>query len=102
MKKIHIAIGVLDIKRSIEDYSQRLGCQPAVVVPNEYALWRTEALNFSIRRDSNDPGKPRHLGWEDSSAREFTKDMDNNGIVWERFTAEQQSDEIKSLWPKDK
>ena len=39
MKKIHIAIGVSDIARSVAGYSKRLGCQPAVVVPNEYALW---------------------------------------------------------------
>lgn len=100
MKKIHIAIGVLDIARSVEDYSQRLGSQPSVVIPNEYALWRTEILNFSIRRVSELPGTLRHLGWEDSAASNFTQDTDANGIVWERFNAEMQADEIKDAWPQ--
>ena len=100
MKKIHIAIGVSDISRSVKDYSERLGCQPVVVIANEYALWRTDILNFSIRYDAANPGMLRHLGWEDSSACEFTQEKDVNGIVWERFTTEQQSNEIKSLRKK--
>ncbi len=99
MKKIHIAINVSDVARSVTDYSERLGCQPVVVVPNEYALWRTGSVNFSIRYDSAAPGTLRHLGWEDSSASEFTKNTDSNGIVWERFNSKQQLNEIKSLWP---
>jgi len=26
--------------------------------------------------------------------------MDVNGIVWERFNAQQQADEINELWPE--
>ena len=99
MNKMHIAIGVLDIARSVEDYSKRLGCQPCVVVANEYALWRTPTVNFSIRRSQEESGKLRHLGWEDSSVLEFSQDTDVNGIVWERFTAEQQVKEIEETWP---
>lgn len=100
MNKIHIAIGVSDIARSIEEYSHRLGCPPVVVVPNEYALWRTDSVNFSIRRDIQNAGKLRHLGWEDPSASHFTQEKDINGIVWERFSQELQSREIKEIWPE--
>ena len=102
MKKIHIAIGVKDVERSVEDYSLRLGKRPTVVIPNEYALWRTPQVNFSIRCDRKAAGTLRHLGWEDSTAAGFTKDTDLNGIVWERFTAAQQADEINKIWPPSK
>ena len=99
MNKIHIAIGVLDIARSVEDYSKRFGCEPCVVIPNEYALWKTPIVNFSIRYTQENFNKLRHLGWEDSSVVEFSQDVDVNGIVWERFTAEQQVKEIEETWP---
>ena len=99
MKKIHIAIGVSDIERSVKDYSKRLG-MPSFVVPNEYALWRTECVNFSIRRVAESPGTLRHLGWEDQTASDFTQDTDVNGIVWERFNANHQAEEIKDAWPQ--
>ena len=102
MRKIHIAIGVLNIASSVEDYSRRLGCLPAVVISNEYALWRTSTINFSIRLDPNAPGALRHLGWEDSSVCEFTQDKDVNGIIWEQFNADQQAKEIKDTWPLSK
>jgi hypothetical protein len=99
MKKIHIAIGVSDIARSVTEYSKRFGCPPVVVIPHEYALWRTESVNFSIRQAPQAPGALRHLGWEDDSTQEFSQDVDVNGITWERFTAEQQAREIKETWP---
>jgi len=99
MKKIHIAIGVLNIPRSVEDYSHRLGRRPSVVIPNEYALWRTAHVNFSIRRVQKNPGTLRHLGWEDPAASEFTQEVDTNGIVWERFNSKLQAKEIKDPWP---
>ena len=99
MKRFHIAIGVGDISRSIEDYTRRLGCSPSVVVPDEYALWRTPGINLSIRRTSEHPGALRHLGWEDSSASSFVTDTDVNGILWEHFNAEQQDREIVETWP---
>lgn len=99
MKRFHIAIGVTDIARSVDDYTRRLGCPPSLVVPDEYALWRTSSLNLSIRRTSEQTGTLRHLGWEDPSAREFATERDVNGILWENFTAEQQTREILETWP---
>ena len=95
VNKLHIAIATNNIEESIKDYTIRLGASPCSFVLKEYALWRTEALNVSIRQDSTcKPGELRHLGWEDSSAQEFSQDTDVNGIVWERFSAQQQADEI--------
>lgn len=88
MKRFHIAIGVADISRSVDDYTRRLGCAPSVVVPDEYALWRTSSINLSIRRTSERAGTLRHLGWEDSSAPHFVTGRDVNGILWEHFSAE--------------
>ncbi|EHU5134617.1 hypothetical protein KY939_004701, partial [Vibrio parahaemolyticus] len=100
MNKLHIAIATDSIEKSIKDYSKRLGAEPCSFVANEYALWRTESLNFSIRQDSKcQPGELRHLGWEDASAKDFSEEKDVNGIVWERFSAEQQADEINEIWP---
>ncbi len=101
MKKFHIALSVSDLDASIKDYSQRLGLQPTLVVENHYALWRTDCLNVSLRVDSNQvPGNLRHLGWEDSTAEAFSHEEDVNGVVWERFTAQQQAEEINELWPQ--
>ena len=100
MKKIHIAISTMNISATVKDYSQRLNCQPSVIVANEYALWRTKCLNLSVRQDPGcKPGELRHLGWEDSSANEFTSVTDVNGILWENFSAQQQANEIKAIWP---
>lgn len=97
-KRFHIALGVKDVNDSVREYSARLGCAPAVHVLDEYALWRTETLNFSIRRAPDASGL-RHLGWEDSDASAFSEETDVNGLVWERFTAEQQREEIERHWP---
>jgi len=97
-QRFHLALGVADIAASVRDYSARLGCEPEVVVEGEYALWRTHALNVSIRR-SGEIGL-RHLGWEDDSASTFSKQADINGIVWEHFSAELQQREIRALWPQ--
>ena len=100
MKIIHIALGVLDIEASVRDYSQRLGSRPAVEVPQEYALWRTAAVNLSVRKvPAEEAGRLRHLGWEDPSAASFSSEPDVNGIEWERFTVEQQAKEIRQAWP---
>lgn len=103
MKKLHIAISTNKIEETIKDYTARLGVEPCSFVANEYALWRTESLNVSIRQDENcQPGKLRHLGWEDNSTPEFSEEKDCNGITWERFSAQQQADEINELWPEAK
>jgi hypothetical protein len=101
MKKLHLAISTNNIKESINDYTRRLSVEPCSYVENEYALWRTESLNVSIRQDASCPsGSLRHLGWEDSDVNEFTQDTDINGIVWESFNAQNQADEINELWPE--
>ena len=100
MKRFHLAIGVSDIARSVEDYSGRFGQPPTVLIPDEYALWRTTHVNFSIRRVEQRTGTLRHLGWEDSSVSQFTQEADVNGIVWERFSSELQLDEIRAAWPE--
>ena len=100
MKKLHLALTTVDLARSVEDYSERLGCRPAVVIGEDYALWRTDSLNLSLRRDPDSPaGQLRHLGWEDPAAPGFSSDIDVNGIVWERFSADEQAAEIEAVWP---
>ncbi len=101
MSRLHISIATDNIAASIEDYSARLGCKPCSFVENEYALWRTDSLNFSIRQDTDrHSGQLRHLGWEDDQATDFIEEKDVNGIVWERFTAQQQAKEINDYWPE--
>ncbi|MDG2991124.1 hypothetical protein L3556_09320 [Candidatus Synechococcus calcipolaris G9] len=100
MKKLHIAISTNNIEATVADYSNRLGEEPCLLIPGQYALWRTESLNLSIRQNaSSSPGTLRHLGWEDPAATEFTQETDVNGIVWERFNADHQAQEINELWP---
>ncbi|MEL7475178.1 MAG: hypothetical protein AAGJ55_02980 [Cyanobacteria bacterium J06555_12] len=100
MRRFHIAIATQDVAKTVSDYTARLGSNPSVVIDGEYALWRTEFLNVSIRQDPNcNPGELRHLGWEDPNADAFTESRDVNGIVWERFTSEQQAEEIEGMWP---
>jgi catechol 2,3-dioxygenase-like lactoylglutathione lyase family enzyme len=98
-RKLHLAIAVANIPDSIATYSEKLGAEPIVIVPNEYALWRTDTINLSIRQTSDQPGTIRHLGWEDPTAIAFTSETDCNGILWEHFAAQQQADEINELWP---
>jgi hypothetical protein len=100
MKKLHIAISTDKIAETVSDYAIRLSAEPCLYISDEYALWRTEFLNISIRQDATcTPGELRHLGWEDPSAKEFSQEKDVNGIVWEHFSAQQQADEINELWP---
>ncbi|NEQ42942.1 MAG: hypothetical protein F6K00_05015 [Leptolyngbya sp. SIOISBB] len=100
MKRLHIAIATHDIAATVSDYSRRLGCAPSLVVSGEYALWRTDTLNFSVRQDATcQPGELRHLGWDDDDAVTFTTEADCNGIVWEHFAAHHQAAEITEIWP---
>ncbi|MGB3200464.1 MAG: hypothetical protein WBA99_06160 [Nodosilinea sp.] len=99
-KKLHIALSTNNIAASVADYSARLGCRPNLVIEGMYALWRTDQLNLSIRQAAGVPtGQLRHLGWEDDEAEAFSMDKDVNGIVWERFAAHHQADEINEIWP---
>lgn len=100
MNKLHLAIATNDIQATVKDYAVRLGFEPCLVIPNEYALWRNSSINISIRKDSTcKPGELRHLGWEDPDASAFTASKDSNGILWENFNAEQQAEEIEAAWP---
>ncbi len=98
--RIHIALGVPDIAVAVTAYTEQLGCAPEVLVPGEYALWRTASLNFSVRRDAVPAAQLRHLGWEDAQAPRFTAVTDATGLLWERFSAAQQREEIAQLWPE--
>lgn len=101
MKKVHIAISTNAMAASIADYSARLGTNPCSCVAGEYALWRTETLNLSVRYDCDSKGgELGHLGWEDATAEAFSEEKDVNGISWELFSAQQQADEINQLWPE--
>ncbi|MBF2057588.1 MAG: hypothetical protein IGQ45_10305 [Cyanobacterium sp. T60_A2020_053] len=99
MKRIHLALSTQNLHESILEYNQRLSVKPTIIIDNEYALWRTPTINFSLRVDYNcHPGSLRNLDWEDDEATEFTQDTDVNGIIWEHFSYENQLAEIKDIW----
>jgi catechol 2,3-dioxygenase-like lactoylglutathione lyase family enzyme len=98
MRRFHIALAVADLKTSIADYSQRLGVPPTAVVPGKYALFRTEALNFSINEMPARAGQLRHLGFEDEAARGFSSTHDVNGIEWELFSPTDQDAKIPEVY----
>ena len=100
MKRLHLAIGVKNITDSIQDYSKRFDCKPVVVIENEYALFRTDTLNVSIRKVDDNKLGLRHLGWEDEHYNGFTEGIDCNGFTWEHFRKEDQIKEILDVWPE--
>ena len=59
MKRLHLALGVADVVASADDYLQRFGCQPDLLISGTYGLWRTDAVNLSIG----------HVGHEEGGAR---------------------------------
>ena len=100
-RKIHIALSVNNLDAVVSDYSQKLGCEPEIIISDEYALWRTNGLNLSVRVDNSVPaGSLRHLGFEDPDAQGFTSSTDPVGIIWERFREEDQKNEIREIWPE--
>ena len=100
MKRIHVALAVSRLDDAIADTRDRLGVEPCVVVPGTYALFRTASVNLSLTENSEQAGRLRHLGVEDPEAPAFSSDPGPDGLVWERFTAEQQADEINTYWPE--
>lgn len=68
MKRIHIALAVSKLDDAIEDTRHRLGVAPCVVVPDTYALFRTESANISLTENAKEAGQLRHLGIEDPEA----------------------------------
>jgi extradiol dioxygenase family protein len=99
-KKLHLALGVKDIQETVRDYENRLCTEPTVVVHNEYALFRTETLNVSIRKVEDKDLGLRHLGWESDDYTSFSEEKDCNGITWEAFNWDSQKQEIKDIWPE--
>ncbi|WP_290647795.1 hypothetical protein [Aquisalimonas sp.] len=100
MKRFHLALAVADVESSIQDYTERLGAEPEIVIPGRYALWRTDKLNFSVRHMPGAAGRVRHIGWEDSAAPTLCIDHDVNGLIWEYFSAADQRREITANWPQ--
>ena len=101
MRRFHLALAVADVHASVQEYTRRLGAEPEVVVPGEYALWRIPELNLSIRRLPGTQSCVRHLGWEDPHADTLSVDHDINGLVWERFSPVDQQREIAANWPPE-
>jgi hypothetical protein len=99
MKKFHLALGVKDIQKTVEEYTKRFECEPVIVIDNEYALFRTETLNISIRKGEGSQLGLRHLGWESDEYTECLEEIDCNGWVWETFSKEAQIKEILEIWP---
>lgn len=98
MKRFHIALAVQNLQDSIADYSIRLGQKPNAVVPEKYAMWRTDQLNFSINQMPERAGQLRHIGFEDDLAEAFTSSFDVNNIEWERFSPEHQNARIVEMY----
>ena len=96
MKRFHIALAVADMDASVADYSTRLGQPPQAVVIDTYAMWRTDQLNFSIRRDAERAGQVVQIGFEDDAATGFSSDTDLNGLEWQRFSTLEQDLQIIS------
>jgi catechol 2,3-dioxygenase-like lactoylglutathione lyase family enzyme len=102
MKRIHVALAVRDLNEAVREYTERLGAKPYCTVEGTYALWRTDHVNLSVSVKPEEAGTLRHLGFEDSEATGFGEERDANGFAWERFTLEQQDEEIRQRWPHAK
>ena len=98
MKRFHIALAVANLDESIADYSHRLGQPPSAVVPGQYAMWRTDLLNFSINEKPERAGQLRHVGFEDDAVRGYSISIDVNGLEWESFSAAEQDARIVSAY----
>lgn len=94
MKRFHIALAVRDLDESIADYSVRLAQAPSAVVPGQYAMWRTNLLNFSINQMPERAGQLRHVGFEDDAVDGYASETDVNGLVWELFSQAEQDARI--------
>lgn len=99
MHKLHLALSVRNLEKSIIEYNQRLGCRPIALKKGRYALWRTDILNLSITQSFDDAGNLRHLGFEDPDVLKIFSEKDIDGFEWEYFSAEQQRQEILKYYP---
>lgn len=69
-------------------------------IPGPYAPWRASHLNVSARKmGSEEAGELRHLGWEQDDAEVFSSETGANGLLWERFTARHQAEDMIDAWP---
>jgi hypothetical protein len=102
MRRIHVALAVSSYAAAVQEYTARLGRPPCCTVEGTYALWRTEHVNMSISVKPAESGKLRLLGFEDTDANDFGEEMDSQGFVWERFSAEDRNAEILKQWPHAK
>mgnify|MGYP003323957958 CR=1 FL=1 len=100
MKRLHIALAVKDLEISIAQYTKILNSQPLVIAKGQYALWRTDEVNLSVSEKPDEAGQLRHLGFEDPEASDMSVVYDNDGFMWERFTAKQQREEILQHYPE--
>lgn len=98
MKRFHIALAVAKLDESIADYSRRLGQPPSAVVPGQYAMWRTDLLNFSINEKPEKSGQLRHVGFEDDASDGYSSSVDVNGLEWELFSVAEQDARIISTY----
>jgi len=98
VRRIHIALAVGSIADSVEDYTDRIGENPTVVVRGKYAMWRIDQMNFFINEIPERTGQLRHLGFEDDSAIEFSAETDTNDIVWELFSPQAQDEKIVEIY----
>ena len=80
MQKFHIARAVSNIATSVQEYSQRLGQTPDLIIPDHYALWRAATLSLSIRTSSNAQSQPLrypegHQAWGIESEKVAKRDQ---------------------------
>lgn len=63
MKRLHVHVGVADLDRSIQFYSNLFAAEPSVVKP-DYAKWMLEdpRVNFAISVRGAEAAGVRHLG----------------------------------------
>ena len=64
MKRFHIALGVSDMEASADDYWQRLGCRPDLLIPGKDALgaWMRSTCRFG-KWPTKRVGLTGGMGW---------------------------------------
>lgn len=97
--KVHVALGVAQLKPAVEEYTRLLAREPALVIPDAYALFRTRELNLSLRVTATEAGQVRHLGFERDEPTAFETVRDAAGVTWELFDASGQAEEIHVAFP---
>ena len=97
--RVHVALGVTDLRSAVDDYTRLLGREPELVIPDAYALFRTRELNLSLRVTAGEAGQVRHLGFELDEPTPFAAIPVGGAVTWEFFDARAQADEIHAAWP---